>query len=274
MHEDEVAHIIHTGKEKLLKERLARATPFIDKTLYTSLNGMFIASYLRAFRILGDPVLKEFGLRSLGRILQERLHGDVLFHSEGIPAVLDDYVHLIEALVAAYEAAAGKQYLGQAERLMAGCLEKFGDEKGGFFDTEGEVLGARLKRGEDIPHPSANAVAIMLLLKLHHLTGKESYHHAAEKALAVFSGPAAGYGIHAGSYFCALDASSHMLRLNVEANPESELARAARSLSGPYTAVLYGEDKGRVVPCFKNTCSEPVTDPAKLRAFSLALTMA
>ena len=63
---------------------------------------------------------------------------------------------------------------------MACCLTKFYDSSvGGFFDTEKEVLGTRMKRIEDIPHPSANAVAVMLLLKLHHLTGKNEYRNAA-----------------------------------------------------------------------------------------------
>jgi uncharacterized protein YyaL (SSP411 family) len=271
---EEVMSVIRAGKEKLLAQRLKREAPFIDTTLYTSLNGMFIASYLRAFRILGDPALKEFGLKSLDRVMRERLRGDTLYHSEGVAAAFDDYVYLIEALVAAYEAAGGTQHLDQAEMFMEQCIAKFGDGKGGFFDTEAEVLGARLKRVEDIPHPSANAVAAMLLLKLHHITGKDEYLRSAEKTLTVFSGSAAEYSIHAGSYFCALDAYYHTLRLNVEANPESELARAARSLGGPYTAVLYGGDSGRVVPCFKSSCYEPVTDPARLKDFSSGISRA
>jgi uncharacterized protein YyaL (SSP411 family) len=114
----------------------------------------------------------------------------------------------------------------------------------------------------------------MLLLKLHHITGKDEYLRSAEKTLTVFSGSAAEYGIHAGSYFCALDAYFNMLRLNVQADPDSDLARAARSLSGPYTAVLYGEDNGRVVPCFKGSCYEPVADPARLKDFSSGISRA
>jgi hypothetical protein len=57
-----------------------------------------------------------------------------------------------------------------------------------------------------------------------------------------------------------------MLKLMVEAAPDSELARAARALAGTmYTAILYGEENNRVVPCTANTCHEPITDPARLR---------
>jgi uncharacterized protein YyaL (SSP411 family) len=262
---DEITGIIRSGKEKLLAARLKRAAPFIDRTLYTSLNGMYITSFFRAFRLLNDPSLKEFALKSLDRILRDRLSGDVLSHSEGVPAVLDDYVFLTEALVSAYEVTGEIRHVDQAEALMTACLNKFGDAQGGFFDTEGEVLGARLKRIEDIPHPSADAVAIMQLLKLHHLTGKEHYHQAAERALTRYAGSAAEFGIHAGSYFCALDAYFNMLKLTVEANLASDLARDARALAGPYTVILYGEDNARVLPCFKNSCYKPITEPGSVK---------
>lgn len=263
-----VKKIIGRGKEKLLKERNTREAPIVDKNLYTSVNGMVISSYLRVFRVLNDPRLLEFGLKSLDRILRERFIKGVLFHSEGVAAVLDDYIYLIDALVAAYEVTGEKRYISQADELMERCREKFEDKgQGGLFDTESEVLGTRLKRIEDIPHPSANSVAAMLMLKLFSMTGKESYSRAAEETLKLFSGAAQGMGIHAGSYFCALDAYFHLLKLSVEASPKSELAVATRSFAGPYTAIIYGAEKDRVIPCVKDVCYEPLHDTEGLRDF-------
>ncbi len=263
-----VAAIIGRGKENLLRERDTREAPVVDKNLYTSLNGMLIASYFHAFRVLNDLRLREFGVRSLDRVLRERLINGVLFHSEGVAAVLDDYINLINALVCAYEVTGEKRYLTQADELMERCREKFEDKgQGGFFDTENAVLGTRLKRIEDIPHPSANSLAAMLLLKLALMTARESYVRAAEDTLRLFSGEARGMGIHAGSFFCALDAYFHLLKLSVDAPPASELAAAARSLAGPYTAIVYGEDKDRVIPCVRDVCYEPFHDTAGLRDF-------
>jgi len=229
---------------------------------------MLISSCFRAFRVLNDPWLLKFAVKSLDRILRERLIKGVLFHSEGITAVLDDHINLIDALVAAYEATGEERYLSQADELMERCREKFEDKgQGGFFDTEDEVLETRLKRIEDIPHPSANSIAAMLLLKLSLMTAKESYARAAEETLKLFSGEAQAIGVHAGAYFCALDAYFHLLKLSVEAPPASELAAAARSLVGPSTAVVYGENNGRVVPCVKEVCYEPLHNAEGLRAF-------
>jgi uncharacterized protein YyaL (SSP411 family) len=270
---DEVGLVILRGKEKLLKEREKRQAPFIDKTLYTSLNGMLIASFFHAFSVLGDEELRKFGVKSLERILKERRLDGKLMHTEDVPAALDDYVHLIDALIAGYEATAGLRYLDLADELMAECFEKFYDNKeGGFFDTESEVLGLRLKRIEDIPQPSANAVGVMLLLKLSLLTRKEEYRSAAEQTLRLFAGSAREMSVHAGAYFCAADAWFHMLTLTVEALPDSALARRARLLSGKaHAAIVYGEDKNRVVPCKQKQCYEAQSDPDSLGDYCLKL---
>ena len=270
---DEVQRTMQSGKRKLLGARAKRVMPFIDRTLYTSLNGMMISAFFHAFAVLGDLEVRAFALKSLERILKERLKNDMLMHAENIPAVLDDYIHLIDALVAAYEGTAEMRYLGLADRLMSDCLRKFFDHgEGGFFDTDGEVLGTRLKRIEDVPHASANALAITLLLKLSLLVGSEEYYRAADRTLRIFGASAAGMGVHAGAYLCALDASFRMIKLTVEALPDSGLAQAARAQSGRhYCAILYGDDHDRVVPCRQNACVEPVREPQLLGDILAAL---
>ena len=259
-----VERVIARGKEKLLQRRNARPAPFIDRTLYSSLNGMFITSCLRAHRVLQEPWLREFSLASLDRILQEHSNGAQLLHTAGIAGLLDDYVHLVEALLSAYEATGVARYLSQARELMELTLATFEDDEGGFFDTGQEVLGTRLKRIDDIPHPSANSTAVMLLLKLHRLTGEDRYQEAAGRALSLFAHAAAEVGIHAGAYYGGLDAWFHLLTLTVEAPPESTLARAARTFAGVSTVIRYNEDRGRVIPCMGTLCGEPITDPGAL----------
>jgi hypothetical protein len=57
----------------------------------------------------------------------------------------------------------------------------------------------------------------------------------------------------------------------VEADPGSDLGRAALALSGPYSTILYGANNGRVIPCINETCFEPITDPARFKDFSRRL---
>jgi uncharacterized protein YyaL (SSP411 family) len=263
-----VTDIINLGKAKLLKKRNRRDAPFIDRTLYTSLNGMLISSCLHAYKVLKDEVLKDFALRSLGRIMKSHYIKNDLFHTDGVKAVLDDYIFLVEALIAAYEVTGELSHLIQAEELMEKCLKGLWDtNEGGFFDSEDAVLGIRLKGIEDIPHPSANSVGIMLLMKLYYMTGKDKYNDYAETALKVFTKRARDMGIHSGYYFCALDAYYNMLKLTLETTHDSELAETALSFFSPYTTIVYAEDNGSVTPCVRGVCLEPVNSPDRLRDF-------
>jgi len=268
MPDERIREIIETAKEKLLTERFKKQPPFIDTGLYTSLNGMMITSFIMAARILGDDGLKEFALKSLSRILELYFKNDELFHSNGVQALLDDYVYLTDGLAAAYEISGSASYLEKADILMETCIKKFHDaEDGGFFDTDKEVAGLRLKGIEDVPHPAANAAAIMLMLKLYHLTDKSKYLQHAEKALKAFSIRAKNIGIHAGHYYAALDAYFNMLHLTLYAPPESELSLIALSSYSPYTSIAHGEDRGYILPCLKSECLEPLYEAKALKTF-------
>ena len=263
-----ISAIIDAGKKKLLDRRSQRETPFVDRTLYTSLNGMMISSYLKAYRVIKDKGLKDFALRSLERIKDLHLKDGRLFHVEGIKAFLDDYIYFTEALVEAYEVTGLTQYLNEAEDMMKKCLNTFWDTaEGGFFDTDSEVLGLRLKSIEDIPHPSANSISILVLLKMHSITGKQEYYEYAETALKRFAVYAKKAGLHAGFYYSALDAFYNMLKLSVEAAPESNLAEAALASDYPYKSIVYGQDHGSVIPCLKKICYDPIKDSTGLEDF-------
>jgi uncharacterized protein len=263
-----VQETIISGKEKLLKERNNRQAPFVDDTLYTFLNGMLITAFLKAYRVLKEEYLKDFSLKSLQRIMKSNFKNDELFHTEGVKALLDDYIYFIDALIAAYEVTGDAKHLHRADELMELCIEEFWDKnEDGFFDTEEEIIGLRLKGAEDIPHPSANSLGIILLLKLYHMTDKSRYQEYAEKALKTFSLSAQDMGIHSGYYFCALDAYFRMLKLTIEASPESELTDSALSFLVPYMSIVYGEEKGRIIPCFKNVCYEPIDRADILKDF-------
>ena len=266
--EKTVSATIERGKRKLIEERNRRATPFIDRTFYASLNGMLISAYLKAFKVLGDREIKDFALLSLDRIMRNHFAHDELFHTEGVKAVLDDYIYLTDALIAAYEVTGTPLYLQQAERLMELCLNKFRDkEEGGFFDTESEIIGMRLKGVEDIPHPSANSLGIILLLKLSLMTGKDAYRRHAEKSLKSFSYAAKNPDIQYGYFFCAVDAYFHMLKLTLQVSPANGLTKTALSSFSPYLSIVYGEDKGHVIPCVRDVCYEPINNPEDLKDF-------
>ncbi len=260
--------LIASAKEKLLARRETREKPVIDRAIYTNLNGMTIAAFFDAYRVLGDETLRDAALKGLKRVLEVNVEGGELMHVPGVKALLDDYVYLGAALAAAYEVTGEKSFLERARGLMDTCLARFWDREGaGFFDTDEEVVEMRIKGNEDTPHPSANSGAIILLLKLSAMTGEERYLRYAEASLRLFSADASMMGLHAGYFHAAMDRYLNPLKLEIRARPGSILAGAALSAFHPWAAITWGEDEGRIVPCAGTTCYEPLTDGDALGRF-------
>jgi hypothetical protein len=161
----------------------------------------------------------RFALKSLDRVLDAAWDGQSLAHvvayGEGVSAdriagVLEDYGFVANAALDAWEATGEMRYFGAAQAIADAMLAKFYDAVGGgFFDTEPDAaaigaLSARRKPLQDSPTPAGNAVAAMLLLRLHALTDREEYRARAEETLETFAGIVEHFGLYAASYGLAL----------------------------------------------------------------------
>lgn len=270
----EIEQIVRAGKAKMLQHRDEKESPFVDRNIYTSINGMLISAYLKAYKILKRKDLKETALKSLERIWNLRCINNELLHSDNVKAMLDDYVYLIDALLNAYEAIGNSDYLVKAKDLMDRCIENLWDkDNAGFFDSLEPVLGIRLKGIEDIPHPSPNSVAIGLLLKLYNLTDSQSYLKLAEKSLEAFSNQALNLGINGAYYFCSLEHYYKTVRLSIYG--EGDLSSSALSHPRPYTVIRYISPSGLInipqghflVPCIGTNCYEAIYSENDLNEF-------
>ncbi|MBI4825852.1 MAG: thioredoxin domain-containing protein [Nitrospirae bacterium] len=262
------ADIIKAGKAKLLSQRELRVMPFIDKAMYTSINGMLISSLLNTYKVLNDKDIRNIAIKSLDKIMLMHYKDRELYHIEGVNAFLEDYVHITDALISAYEVTASGSYISLAEEIMNKCIERLWDmEEGGFLDSPDSLLDIRIKSIDDIPHPSANSIAAILLMKLYHITGDIKYKEYSDRSLKYFYSGAKETGIHSAHYFTALDAGFNMLELTVQSLPESELAKSALTAFYPYKAISFEADNSRIIPCIGNTCFDPITDPAGLKNF-------
>jgi uncharacterized protein len=216
--------LLTSAKKKLYAARLARPTPYVDKTVYVAWNGMLISAYLEAGRVLDMPEVKAFALKSLDRVLREAwdwskgmahvvAYGETGGSAARVSGVLDDYVFVGHAALDAWEATGELRYYAAAEEIAATAVARFYDKTGlAFFDTEapseGEVrLGAlvtRRKPLQDSPTPAANPVAAALLLRLAALNDREEYAVMALETLETFAGVVEHFGLYAASYGLAL----------------------------------------------------------------------
>jgi uncharacterized protein len=300
---DNVRKKLEEARRELLAARNKRTAPYVDTTIYTSWNAMFISAYLEAAQILGGEAAyscRIFALGTLDRLIVEgwddrrgfshRLGGDRL------DGTLDDQVFAAAALLDAFEATLDMRYFDFAERAARLALEKYADnENGGFFDraSDASPLGGfdvRRKPIQDSPTPAGNPVAIMVLDRLYEYTGKNEYREHAHIALEAFSGIAARYGMFASTYGLATTLHArHPLQVVVTGAYGDEAARQMEQAASLF--YRFGKAVLRVVPkpnfealplalrqmlpelhaektqafvCAAGTCFPPVADPQKL----------
>jgi uncharacterized protein YyaL (SSP411 family) len=217
----EATQILAAAKQKLYAHRLQRSTPFIDKTLYTNWNALYISAFLEAARALSLPQVRQFALLSLDRALANAwsgttglahviAYGDSSVPAAHVPGLLDDYAFLTQACLDAWEATADLRYYDAAVKIADAMIARFYDATTpGFFDSEpaDDAIGAlaiRRKPLQDSPTPAGNPAAASVLLRLHALGGQQQFREIAELTLESFAGVVEHFGLYAGTYGLAL----------------------------------------------------------------------
>jgi uncharacterized protein YyaL (SSP411 family) len=301
----EVIRLKLDAEVEMGKARLARPTPFIDKTMYVSWNAMFVSAYLQASGVV-TPWIAE-NCRKLALKTVDRLLRDVWTESRGFghriggPALegsLDDQVFSVLALLDAYETTLDPRYFAAAQRTMDLAIARYGDtEGGGFFDRPSDAapmggLDVRRKPFQDSPTPGANSVAAIALIRMHAFTGDDRYQSFAQKTLEAFAGIAPQYGLFAATYGLAATLFAHhpiQVVITGPANdPTAQALEAAAHrvfrfgksvlrvssetpqlhLAGALKETLphLPADKVLAVVCSGQTCLPPTSDPGQLIA--------
>lgn len=229
---EEVAAVLAGAKGKLLEARAKRPTPFVDKALYASWNGMMISALLEAYKVLGLEGPRDHALLTLDLLLAKAYdpvkgfaHSlvqipppaseppedfDFQFRVSNFD-LLDDQVFMAAALLDALEVTGRRDYFDRALELMETTLRRFWDEEaGGFWDTAKDVdhrlgsLGMTRKPFQDSPTPAGNSVAIRVLDRLATLADRPDFREKAETTIALIASKAGEYGLFAATYGLAL----------------------------------------------------------------------
>jgi hypothetical protein len=296
----EVRAALGRARERLLAARAERVPPLRDEKILTSWNGLALGTLAEAGRVLREPRFvraaidaAEFvwtRLRGSGRLLHGWAAGQA---KQG--AFLDDHAFLASGLIDLYEASGERRHLERARELVAALDARFHDATGGgyFFAADDEErLIARSKSGADGSLPSGNAVAMHVLLRLHHLSGEDGYRERAEEILHLWHDEAARNPFAYATYIQALEfhfeGPVEVIVVGERDTVETEALWAAASApylphrvvvsvsprdpDPPAPARERGTVNGRATAyvCRNATCSAPVTDPAELRALLAA----
>jgi len=186
-------------KQKLFEVRAKRERPFLDRKVLTSWNGLMIAGYADAGRLLGNPEYLKRAERAAGFVLAHLRQDGRLLRSYAAapgekakaryPAYVEDYAYLIHGLICLHEATSKSEWLKEAVDLTHRMIQDFEDkDAGGFFFTahDHEKLFVRSKDQFDGATPSGSSMAAYCLVRLCRLTGEPSYRKSAERSIRAF----------------------------------------------------------------------------------------
>jgi len=175
----DVEAALERARATLFARRESRPRPHLDDKVLTAWNGLAIAAFARAARVLGHVDDLRSAQRAAAfvkarlwdpgtsRLLRRFRRGDA-----GVEAYAEDYAFLVFGLLELFQADGDPAWLTWSLELQRVLDGRFGDpDRGGWFSTTGEDASVllRLKEDYDGAEPAAGSVSVLNLLVLSHL---------------------------------------------------------------------------------------------------------
>ena len=284
------ARLLNSARAKLLAARNLRVWPGRDEKILASWNGLLIKGLAVAGRVLNRPDFIDAAATAVD-FIRHKLWRDgrlLAAYKDGrahLPAYLDDYAFLADALLELLQSRWRTSDLEFARDLLEVMLARFEDTSGGFYFTasDHERLIHRSKTFADDSLPAGNGVAASVLCRMGYLLGEPRYLQAAERTLEAGWTSMREYGPGHMSMLNALDdflASTQILIIRGDATDGERWARSLRALYAPNRLIfaiprdtanlpqaLADKAAGHTTTaylCTGMTCSAPLTDLGEL----------
>ena len=195
--EADVEAALARSRGVLLNVRGRRPRPHLDDKVLAAWNGLMIAAFARAGRVVpgGDVFIGEAvrAAEFLERHLWDEASRTLLRRyrngEAGVPGYAEDYAYVTFGLIELFQTTGEARWLEWALVLQQRLDELFWDPvEGGWFSTTGAdpTVLLRLKETYDGAEPAASSVAVLNLLALSHLTGDATMGERIERTLALF----------------------------------------------------------------------------------------
>jgi uncharacterized protein len=292
-----IVAMIDSARAKLLAARNVRIWPARDEKILTSWNALMIKGLAIAGRVLNRPDLTDAATAAVDFIRHKLWSGGRLLatYKDGrahLPAYLDDYAFLADALLELLQTRWRGGDLEFAIDLIEVLLAKFADaETGGFYFTasDHEQLIHRSKTFSDDSVPSGNGIAASVLCRMGYLLGELRYLDAAESTLKAASQMMLEYPQAHMSLLNSLEDFLAPMQILIIRGAAADAQRWSRSLGTLYapTRMIFAipSDTSDLPPaladkpagsgttaylCTGTTCSAPMTDLGEV-ARTLAL---
>jgi uncharacterized protein YyaL (SSP411 family) len=285
---------LERGRQALLARRAEREAPFRDEKVLVAWNSYVLRALAEAGIVLDRPDYLAAARANASFILSSLRDGDRLLRSwkDGvakIPAFLEDYAGLGNALLTLYEATLEPEWLDAARRLADKVRGLFWEEADGtFYDApmDGEALVLRPRDPMDNATPSGNSLAVELLLRGARLWEDEEFERVALRALSREMEPMKRFPSAFGRLLSVFSqAMTPTVEVSLLGNPlDPSFRHLLRTAHGPYipTRMVVGGDPNTLpgIPvlegrkpidgavtayvCREYTCTPPIQDAEEL----------
>ncbi|MPY65505.1 thioredoxin domain-containing protein [Deinococcus sp. SDU3-2] len=279
---------LDTARMHLFEARQRRPQPGTDTKVLTSWNGLALAAFADAGRILGEAHYLEVARRNADFVREQmRLPDGTLRHTykDGVARVeglLEDHALYALGLVALYQAGGDLAHLEWARELWEVVQGDFWDEEAGLFRSTGgnaETLLTRQAEAFDAAVLSDNAAAALLGLWMGRYFGDEEAERLARRTVQTYAADmlAAPHGMgglwQAAAFLQAPHVDVALIGTPAErAALERVLARfplpfaaLAPAEQGEGLSVLEGRPGGGTAyVCVGHACDLPTKDPEVL----------
>ena len=159
-------------RTKLLAARSERVKPGLDDKMLTSWNGLALAAFAEAARVLQDPSYRDVAEHNATFLKHNAWRKGRLLHTykagvAKVEGLLEDYAYVGLGLVELFKLTGDLAHLEWARELFETAQRDFRDaEQGGFFESSavGEALIVRQKSFFDAATPSGNGAMALLAL--------------------------------------------------------------------------------------------------------------
>ncbi|HTW91891.1 MAG TPA: thioredoxin domain-containing protein [bacterium] len=180
-------------RTRLLQSRHSRPALNRDDKVLADWNGLALSAFARCSAAFGNDHYLDLARRLADFIIDRAVSGNELVHvvnagPVSISGQLPDFAFVVQGLLDLYESSFDARFVETALGLTDRMLALFSDPEGGFYTTRSGAPGliSRIKNGYDGATPSGNSVAVMNLLRLARLCGRNEYERAAATTLRRF----------------------------------------------------------------------------------------
>jgi uncharacterized protein YyaL (SSP411 family) len=267
---------------KLLKIRENRIKPGLDNKLLTSWNAIAIKGLMDCSVVFKEKSFYEKGKETLNYLLDNLIVENELFHTiknekAAIPAFLEDYCFLIDALIAIYKADFKEEWLFKAKWLMELSIANFSDENGILFyftNKNEKTLIVRPKEISDNVIPASNSVMANNLYYLGIIFNEANWINRGQKMLMSVKNEFIKYGAGYSNWgILAIQNYFNASQIVITGENAFEVANELKIKFNPHLIICANNSKSnlpifqgkgndkevKIYICEGNTCKKPVT---------------